>query len=123
MPLKLNLEESVSSVESCLSALAQALCAHNSEQVERQAQELQRTLATAVERLALAARAGEVPPPLRQRLAIASGQMAAQRESLARATAALDRAIDVLMPPGAAHVAYSANGVAERVSRSGLAQA
>ena len=37
-------------------------------------------------------------PALRDRLANASGHIAAQRESLARATAALDRAIDVLLP-------------------------
>ena len=49
-----------------------------------------------------AARDGPVPPALRKRLASASGQVAAQRESLARATAALDRAIDVLLPRDAA---------------------
>ena len=43
-----------------------------------------------------------MPPALRRRLASASGQVAAQRESLARATAALDRAIDVLLPREAA---------------------
>jgi hypothetical protein len=123
MPLNINLEESVMSVESRLGALGQALCERNSEQVELQAHELQRALAAAVERLGLAARAGDVPPPLRQRLARASGQVAAQRESLARATAALDRALDVLMPANAACVAYSASGVTERSPRSGLAQA
>jgi hypothetical protein len=122
MPLNINLEESVMSVESRLGALGQALCERNSEQVELQAHELQRALAAAVERLGLAARAGDVPPPLRQRLARASGQVAAQRESLARATAALDRSLDVLMPANAP-VAYSASGVTERSSRSGLAQA
>jgi hypothetical protein len=35
---------------------------------------------------------------LRNRLVKASGQVAAQRESLLRATVALDRAIDALMP-------------------------
>jgi hypothetical protein len=123
MPLNINLEESVMSVESRLGMLGQALCERNSEQVELQAHELQRALAAAVERLGLAARAGDVPPPLRQRLARASGQVAAQRESLARATAALDRALDVLMPANAACVAYSASGVTERSPRSGLAQA
>ena len=46
---------------------------------------------------------------LRRRLALAGAQVAAQRDALARATAALDRAIDVLMPsPGTA--LYSAGG-------------
>ena len=41
----------------------------------------------------------------------ASSQVAAQRESFARATAALDRAIDVLLPREAGGV-YSAHGTA-----------
>jgi hypothetical protein len=49
--------------------------------------------------------------------------VAAQRESLARATAALDRAIDVLLPPAAPRLAYSARGLAERTTSSGLARA
>jgi hypothetical protein len=59
-----------------------------------------------------AAQHGGVPPPMRLRLAHASAQVARQREALARATAALDRAIEVLMP--GAHPAhrsvYSASG-------------
>ncbi len=69
--------------------------------VDRAAAELHRALAAAVDHFSRAARSGGVPPALRQRLALASGQVAAQREALARATASLDRAIDVLMPrPG-----------------------
>jgi hypothetical protein len=47
------------------------------------------------------------------RLARASAQLARQREALSRATAALDRAIDVLMPGAAAPVSrvYNANGL------------
>ena len=48
----------------------------------------------------------------------AGGTVAAQRESLARATAALDRAIDVLLPREAP-VLYGAQGGAERLTRSG----
>ena len=43
----------------------------------------------------------------------AGGVVAAQRESLARATAALDRAMDVLMPRQAAPL-YGAGGAAAR---------
>ncbi|HET7864461.1 MAG TPA: hypothetical protein VFL86_08650, partial [Burkholderiaceae bacterium] len=55
-------------------------------------------LARAVDGFMLASRGGNLPLSLRSRLAVASGKVAAQRESLARATSALDRAIDVLMP-------------------------
>ena len=49
--------------------------------------------------------------------------MAAQRESLARATAALDRAIDVLLPRDGA-LLYSAYGSADRgVFKSGVIRA
>ena len=68
------------------------------------------------------ARSGPVPPELRRRLATASGQVAAQRESLARATAALDRAIEVLMPREAPGL-YSSLGAADRGFRGGVVQA
>jgi hypothetical protein len=51
-----------------------------------------------VDGFTLAARSGSIPPPLRSRLAQAGRRVAAQRESLARATIALDRAIDTLLP-------------------------
>jgi hypothetical protein len=57
---------------------------------------------------------------LRERLALAGGLVAAQRESLARATAALDRAIDVLMPRERPAAVYSAIGPAERGSRGSI---
>jgi hypothetical protein len=79
-------------------------------------------LASAVDHFAQAARNGGVPPTLRRRLVSASGQVAAQRESLSRATAALDRAIDVLMPRDAATL-YSPLGGAARSLRGGLIQA
>ena len=57
---------------------------------------------------------------LRQRLALAGGQVAAQREALARATASLDRAIDVLIPrPGPAHACIPPAGGAERAGGQG----
>jgi hypothetical protein len=77
---------------------------------------LHRSLAAAVDRFSTAARQGRIPEPLRQRLAQASGQVAAQRESLARATAALDRAIDVLIPREASAAGYGPVGRAERSS-------
>ena len=70
-----------------------------------------------------AARSGPLPPALRNRLASASGQVAAQRESLARATAALDRAIEVLLPRDALPL-YSPGGTTDRgLFKSGVIQA
>jgi len=117
------LEQSVARVESHLSALGDALCVHHADAVASEAGELQRALAAAVEQLRRSARAGQLPPPLRDRLALASGRVAAQRESLARASAALDRAIDVLLPSPAPRVAYSAAGLSERPAHSGVLQA
>jgi hypothetical protein len=63
-----------------------------------------------------------VPSALRNRLAHASGQVAAPRESLARATAALDRAIDVLLPRDSGSI-YSSWGATERSLLGGAIQA
>jgi plasmid stabilization system protein ParE len=117
------LEQSVARVESRLGALGEALRVHHAEAVAREAAELQRALATAVEQLRRSARAGRLSPQLRGRLALASGRVAAQRESLARASAALDRAIDVLLPSPVPRVAYSAAGLSERPLHGGALQA
>lgn len=117
------LAHAVEQVENRLLALGDALRVHRAEAVESEAAELQRALAAAVEQLKRGARDGRLSPQLRQRLALASGRVAAQRESLARASAALDRAIDVLLPSPAPRSAYSAAGFSERPSGSGLLQA
>jgi len=117
------LERSVDQVEFRLRALGEALRLHRADAVACEAAELQRALAAATGALRRGACAGALPPPLRQRLALASGQVAAQRESLARASAALDRAIDVLLPSPAPCAAYSAAGLSERQSNNGLVRA
>ena len=108
------LEPLLAAVETQLSSLGDSLRASDMAAVDLHATELHRALARAVDHFAHAARHGPVPPPLRQRLMVASGMVASQRESLARATAALDRAIDVLMPRAAPASVYSAAGGAER---------
>jgi hypothetical protein len=123
MPHTAELEASVARVEQRLGALGEALRVHHAKAVESEAAELQRALAAALDQLRRSARAGHLPPPLRQRLALASGRVAAQRESLARASAALDRAIDVLLPAAAPRGAYSASGLAERRTHGGTVQA
>jgi uncharacterized protein YfaQ (DUF2300 family) len=112
------LESSVAQVEQRLADLAESLRQRDARAVETQANELHRALAFAVQRFMHAARHGGVPEPMRRRLARASAQVASQREALARATAALDRAIDVLMPdtaPGA--MLYGARGLPDAPMR------
>ncbi|HUG24534.1 hypothetical protein [Piscinibacter sp.] len=117
------LEDTLAAVESRLASLGEALRARDAAAIDSHATELHRALARAVDHFTHAARSGSVPPTLRRRLARASGQVAAQRESLARATAALDRAIEVLMPrdvPGL----YSSIGGSDRSGlRGGSVQA
>jgi hypothetical protein len=110
---EVELESTLAAVEGQLTALGDALCDRDSASIDLHATELHRALARAVDHFARAARAGSVPAAMRHRLANASGQVAAQRESLARATAALDRAIDVLMPRDSGGL-YSTFGGAER---------
>ncbi len=113
-----DLETALAAVEQRLSALGMALCVRDTVGIDLHATELHRALAMAVDQFAMAARRGSVPAELRHRLASTSGQVAAQRESLARATAALDRAIDVLMPRDGGSL-YSTLGAADRGARGG----
>lgn len=116
------LDAALTAVDERLAALGEALRANDPAGIESQAGELHRALTRAVDLFALAAKSGPVSPALRQRLARTSGLVAAQRESLSRATAALDRAMDVLMPRDAATV-YSPQGSADRGLRGGAIQA
>ena len=105
----------ITTVEDRLHALGAALRDRDAGAIECEAAEVHRALAVAIHRFAHAARSPEgVPPGLRRRLARAGGLVAAQRESLARATAALDRAIDVLMPGGSPAAVYGQAGQTDR---------
>lgn len=111
------LEECLGRVEQKLASLGLALHARDAAAIDTHASELHRALAKAIDHFAKAARTGPLSPALRTRLMRASGQVAAQRESLARATAALDRAIDVLIPADTPAV-YSPYGSGQRAVRS-----
>jgi hypothetical protein len=111
------LERPLAAVESCLAALGAALRESDAPRIEAEAAALHRALAVAVDRFGRAAHHGSVPGPLRQRLMTATAQVAAQREALARATASLDRAIDVLLPAPQPGI-YAADGAATRISTS-----
>jgi len=103
------LEPLLFAVETALGELGEALRRRDLAAIELQSQALHRALERAVDGFSRVARAGGgVPPALRSRLMKAGGQVAAQRESLARATVALDRAMDVLMPGGASAL-YAGN--------------
>ncbi len=110
------LERPLGAVEARLTALAAALRERDASLIEVEAAALHRALAAAVDDFSRAARHGAIPGPLRQRLMAATGQVAAQREVLARATASLDRAIDILIPPPSPGI-YAADGATERPSR------
>ena len=114
-----DLEPPLLALEQQLGALGVALRHQDAAAVDRVAADLHVALAAAVDHFARAARSGGVPPVLRQRLALAGGQVAAQREALARATASLDRAIDVLIPGLVPTSLYSAAGGAERAATRG----
>ena len=110
-----DLEPPLAAVEERLGALSAALRQRDAGLIEVEAAALHRALASAVDGFGRAARRGTIPHPLRRRLMVATGQVAAQREVLARATASLDRAIDVLLP-GAGVAVYAADGSGERVA-------
>jgi hypothetical protein len=114
------LEEPLLEVESCLNLLGEALLRRDTAAIEQHAARLHQALAQAISSFGEAARSGTIPPSLRNRLVQAGGRVAAQRESLARATAALDRAIDVLMPSENTGL-YSSLGKNERKSALGEA--
>lgn len=116
-------------VAKTLSLLDEQLAALSHALQGRDAQALQAAADRLVDALEAAAPAlrepGVLTPALRRQLAYAVGRVAAHREALARATASVDRAIEVLLPASAAAGAgtYSAAGYAERPLACGSAWA
>jgi hypothetical protein len=119
MPDAADLDGLITTIEERLQGLGTGLRDRDALAIESHAAELHRALALAIHRFADAARTPDgVPSALRQRLARAGGLVAAQRESLARATAALDRAIDVLLPNALPATVYGQGGQADRTGSS-----
>ena len=112
-----DLDSRVSRVEHCVVALQASLRLQSVPDTEAQARDLHQALAQAV--AAFAACPGGVTEPLRRRLSRVGGQLGRQRESLARAAATLDRAVEVMMPKASARTFYSAQGVAAIAPRAG----
>ena len=120
-----DLESAMAAVEARLAELGDALKQHNAEATEAASAALHRALSEAVDHSSRAARNGGMPPALRRRLAMAGGQVAALRESIARATNSLDKAIEILLPeavPTQSPV-YGAQGNPWRNASSGVAEA
>lgn len=112
------LEPLLADVEHRLGALADAMRQRDIPDIELQADALHLALAHAVDSFVHATHHGGVPEPMRLRLSRAGSQLARHREALSRATAALDRAIDVLMPGAApAGRVYLANGMTQPLQR------
>lgn len=97
-PDAIGLEQLLSAVERDLNALGHSLRQHDSDSIAQHAGSLHDALARAIDGFSRASRTGQVPAALRARLVKASGQVTAQRESLLRATVALDSALEVLLP-------------------------
>ncbi|MBH9553536.1 hypothetical protein [Inhella gelatinilytica] len=89
-----SIEGLLSDLESALAGVHEALVQRDADALERHSVSVQRLMAHAL----AGARQQAWSTQERQRLARAGAQMAAQRVSLSRATAALDRALDTLMP-------------------------
>jgi hypothetical protein len=118
------LEAAIEAIERPLGGLGAALRDRDAAGIERHAADLHRALAMAIHRFTHAARQpGGVPLALRQRLAMATGQVTAQRECLARATASLDRAIEILLPATPPAALYGVGGHNERATTSACAHA
>ena len=115
-----SLEDAVATIEARLAALGTALRERDALAIETGAQALQRAFSSAIHRFSAAARnASGIPLPLRRRLAVARSQVLAQRETLARANGALDRAMNVLLPPDWPAPAYAADGARARQNTTG----
>jgi len=108
------LETALEGVELRLAALGHALAGPDPAAVESAADELRVAMRAAMESFAQVSRRGVMPPAIRQRLAMASGQVAAQREALFRATTALDQAIEILIPRPDSGGVYSPQGAQAR---------
>lgn len=103
------LAELLSEVEGSLQALSLAVRSHDADQVAEQAQQVHRALAPVVDHFGRAARQGQLPPALKQRLVRVGREVAGQRLAIAPQQMALDRALALLMPaePTAQQGAYS----------------
>jgi hypothetical protein len=118
------LDDALTLIETRVAALGAALRERDAAALEVATQTLQRTLAASIQRFAAAARAaGGVPLPLRRRIAMINTQVNVHREQLARASAALERALGVLSAGAQPAATYRQAGQADRAASSGFVSA
>lgn len=101
--------DAIVDIESRLTAMQRALLAGDAPTIEAEAWGLQRALAACAPLLPQARAAGKVPASTRAMLASVRARTAAQRDALARASAATDRALAILTGPNGPEV-YSSTG-------------
>lgn len=119
-----SLETALKALEARLASLQLAVLDGDAIGIESESNALRQQLAAATPTLMNAAHDGRLPRALRRQLAQAGARVTAQREALARALGALDRAIDVLVTHNqAGHGLYVAEGVTERVTLGASATA
>ncbi|HEX4510725.1 MAG TPA: hypothetical protein VH328_11610 [Burkholderiaceae bacterium] len=112
----MDLDSAIALLELQVAAMSRALVAQDPAAAEAAAAELRNSLRTAMAPFAQAQRAGALRPDLRRRLARASGQIAAQREGVARASTVLDQTLTAMLPQPEAPLVYSAQGGSKRSS-------
>jgi len=118
-PAEAALAAALAPVERGLAELAAALADGDATATEAAAAALRSHLAGAMPAFAQARRRGPLSAALRTRCAAGAAQVSAQREALARASTAVDQALDILIPQAPKAGTYSPYG---RTRRSGSGQ-
>ncbi len=109
------LEVSLAAVELAIATLGHTLTQRDIAAVESASTALHEAMRAAMTQFAQVAKRGAMPVALRTRFALASGQIAAQREALIRASSLVEQNLEILIPrPMAETSVYSASGAAQR---------
>ena len=109
------LEVSLAAVELAIATLGQTLAQPDIVAIEAASTALHEAMRAAMTEFAKVARRGTMPVALRNRLAVANGQISAQREALFRATSLVEQNLEILIPrPMAETSVYSASGASQR---------
>jgi len=109
------LESSLSSVESAIAVLGDALCHPDIVAIEAASTALHEAMRAAMGQFAQVAKRGTMPAELRQRFALANARILAQREALIRASSLVEQNLEILLPKPAAQTSvYSATGASGR---------
>ena len=109
------LEVSLAAVELAIASLGRTLAQQDIAAVEAASTTLHDAMRAAMTQFAQVARRGTMPAALRNRFALANGQIAAQREALIRATSLVEQNLEILIPrPMAETAVYSATGASQR---------